>query len=306
VSGTNAPAARSRHAAFWTGQKVLLWGGSNQTSGVPILLAGGLYDPATNGWESTSTSTTLNQFSGYSAIAWTGNVMLVWGQSNGPTDSGTGARYDPVANAWVSIARESAPPPTGATAWIGDALLVWQNRVHRYALSPDTDHDGFTACAGDCDDSNPGVHPGSVEICNGVDDDCNNLVDESFDADADGHTSCGGDCDDADGSVWASPVEAAGLLIGPGTPTAITWESQDVVAGPGTFYDLGSGTRAGQVPIDASTAVCLSPGGSSPASDPRADPAVGEVFWYLVRGRNACGTGSYGTPARDNAIPACP
>jgi hypothetical protein len=42
----------------------------------------------------------------------------------------------------------------------------------------DSDGDGYTTCAGDCDDGNPAVHPGATEICgNRVDDDCDGKVD---------------------------------------------------------------------------------------------------------------------------------
>jgi hypothetical protein len=51
-------------------------------------------------------------------------------------------------------------------------------------LTFDDDGDGFTStgsCEGsadDCDDSDPAVHPGAAEACNGVDDDCDGATDE--------------------------------------------------------------------------------------------------------------------------------
>ncbi|NUN14495.1 MAG: lamin tail domain-containing protein [Myxococcales bacterium] len=53
----------------------------------------------------------------------------------------------------------------------------------------DNDADGFAACD-DCDDTNGGVFPGVAEKCNGIDDDCDGLVDEGFDKDNDGYTPC--------------------------------------------------------------------------------------------------------------------
>ena len=43
----------------------------------------------------------------------------------------------------------------------------------------DNDLDGFTTCAGDCDDTSANVFPGAPEVCgDGVDNDCDGLVDE--------------------------------------------------------------------------------------------------------------------------------
>jgi hypothetical protein len=41
----------------------------------------------------------------------------------------------------------------------------------------DNDGDGYTSDV-DCDDTENGIHPGAVEVCNGVDDDCDAEVDE--------------------------------------------------------------------------------------------------------------------------------
>ena len=79
----------------------------------------------------------------------------------------------------------------------------------------DDDGDGATELGGDCDDTDPDVGPGSEEICNGVDDDCDGAVDEGFDDDGDGTPDCGdddgdgyteleGDCDDTTAGI--SPI----------------------------------------------------------------------------------------------------
>lgn len=42
----------------------------------------------------------------------------------------------------------------------------------------DYDNDGYTTCAGDCNDSDPNVHPGAKDICDGYDNDCDGMYDE--------------------------------------------------------------------------------------------------------------------------------
>ncbi len=50
----------------------------------------------------------------------------------------------------------------------------------------------------DCADLLPQIHPGMPEVCNGIDEDCDGLVDEDFDQDEDEWPTCWGDCDDED------------------------------------------------------------------------------------------------------------
>ncbi|MCK6528037.1 putative metal-binding motif-containing protein [Myxococcota bacterium] len=75
----------------------------------------------------------------------------------------------------------------------------------------DADGDGVPAPE-DCDDSDPAVHPGAEEACNGRDDDCDGLVPEGeADGDGDGHLACD-DCDDANPSVHpGAPDECGGI-----------------------------------------------------------------------------------------------
>jgi hypothetical protein len=102
----------------------------------------------------------------------------------------------------------------------------------------DSDGDGYPGtgnCDGvenaDCDDGNPAVHPGAVEVCNSIDDNCNGQTDEGLptvpwypDHDGDGiggntpsGAGCGpppqgqvttsGDCDDSKASVHPGAAE---------------------------------------------------------------------------------------------------
>jgi hypothetical protein len=112
------------------------------------------------------------------------------------------------------------------------------------------------------------------------------------DADADGVCDAL-DCAPNDPAVWTSPVEIQGLRVDKGAATHLSWTAQsqapryDVVGG--ALAELRSAQGSGG-------AACL--GDDAPLSawddSVRPDPAVGQGYYYLVRGQNVCGTGTYG------------
>jgi N-acetylneuraminic acid mutarotase len=209
TSTVNAPRI-VRNSAVWTGQEMIVWGGFTTTGSMVNL--GARYNPSSDTWTAMST---VHAPAGraYHATIWTGSTMVVWGGSPDSlfTFLATGGQYDPAADAWSPTAIENAPSARAlqTAVWTGDSMIVWGgydntrlNTGGRYCTCTtitfykDSDGDGFgdpgapmQACSElpgfvvdktDCDDSNAAVHPGSTDLCNGIDDDCSGQVDEGF------------------------------------------------------------------------------------------------------------------------------
>jgi len=160
---------------------------------------------------------------------------------------------DSIDNDCDTLVDEGSPPDS--TTWYADADsdAYGDASVTERACNPSA---GFVGDDTDCDDGNSAVNPGATEACNGIDDDCDTLVDESgatgettFYADADNDTygdpsspdlACSAstgwvadatDCDDGDGDIHPGATELCdGLdndcdsLVDEGeTPDGTTW-----------------------------------------------------------------------------------
>jgi N-acetylneuraminic acid mutarotase len=123
ISTANAPSARFLHTAVWTGDEMIVWGGSD---GASRLDTGGRYDPATDTWTPTSTADAPESRSDHHAV-WTGEAMVVWGGFNGSSSVNTGARYDPRTDIWSPTSTVGAPSdrqqPT--VVWTGSLMIIW-------------------------------------------------------------------------------------------------------------------------------------------------------------------------------------
>jgi len=84
----------------------------------------------------------------------------------------------------------------------------------------DADDDGYYAEADDCNDNDAAIHPGATEVCDGVDNDCNDGIDEDF-------TNLGGSC-----SAGVGECSAEGTYVC--TADTLGTECNAVAGIPGT------------------------------------------------------------------------
>ncbi len=118
---TGAPSARSYHSAVWTGAKMVILGGCTGASCATKLNDGFEYNPVTNAWVATTT-TSLPVVSSSQTAVWTGSQMLVWG---GATTSAvavnSGGAYSPQFQTYTT-GSGNFTVPTGVTSVI---VEVW-------------------------------------------------------------------------------------------------------------------------------------------------------------------------------------
>ncbi|HJQ99505.1 MAG TPA: hypothetical protein VJ826_14415, partial [Candidatus Polarisedimenticolaceae bacterium] len=102
--------------------------------------------------------------------------------------------------------------------------------------------------------------------------------------------------------VWTVAPEVNGVSPG-ATKSQVSWSALPPAAGPTPTYDLMRGSLA-EFPVGGKPSeTCVDSTTSTSATD-GATPSLGSGFYYLVRGKNACGVGGYGT--RSNGTPRNP
>ncbi len=123
MSTAGAPFGRRGVYGFWTGSRVLFYGGADRF-GTPSSTTR-LYDPVNDVWSSTNTNNLPSGFN-HPTVGWTGNLLLVYGgQPGGTGKSKEVHRFDLAANSW---ARRSDGPSDRYGAfgtWDGSFLVGW-------------------------------------------------------------------------------------------------------------------------------------------------------------------------------------
>ncbi len=306
-TGAGVPDPRQEQSAVWTGTEMIVWGGIGGSFDL-AMNTGSRYDPATDTWQPTSAAPGMPSARAKHVAAWTGREMLV-------SYGGEGDRYDPSTDSWQHMAGSSTinARNNAIAVWNGTEMILWGGLFGNYLTSTggtycacpsgllvyrDADGDGYGAagsaigsCDGsipagyvlndtDCDDTSAAVHPGATEVCNGIDDNCDGLIDNGI----------------------AGPSGRPTLTAAkPGSAAALSWTGESDATG----YDVVKGNlsilRGTAGNFSTATTACLGNDLTTPTTQDSEIPPSGDGLWYLVRAVNSCsGPGSFddGSPSQ--------
>ena len=323
TNGLNAPVGRASHTALWTGDEMIVWGGHD--NGV-YLNDGRRYDPKLDTWSNMPDS----GISGRSdhTVVWTGRDMIIWDGQTPAASDGTGGRYDAVTLQWEPVSTVDAPSGRDlhTAVWTGAEMIVWAGDGGATILrtggrySADSDSDGVSDGCDNCiADENPSQGDGDTDGFGDACDLCPAMVD-TFQGDIDGD-GVGDTCDpDRDGDGAPNETDCAPEHPGAHTPVGeidvlvvdradsvfLNWPAQ----GSGVTYDLIGGLLSDLRTSGLVTAAeCLAAALETPRwDDTREGPPLDDGWYYLVRGVNACGPGTFGsaTDGTEHLNAACP
>ena len=269
-TGPNVPATRFYHTTLWTGTEMIVWGGytllycdcywdpegnyvCDEVDGGTS--SGGRYDPSTATWTPTSYGANVPAARQLHTAVWTGKEMMVWGGDNGALPMNTGGIYCACPSGTLYY-RDSDADGYGDPSLVGTSC-------------DGTIPAGYTANSGDCNDASGSVHPGAVELCNSIDDNCDGTIDNA-----------------------APPGPFTSVTLRSDAPVVqwtavIAAQTYEVVYG-----DVGV-LRSSGGNFTSATLGCAAYHATSTSTGFTIDPGPGQALWVLVRGNNCAGTGTY-------------
>ncbi len=178
-------------------------------------------------------------------------------------------------------------PESTRVLYAADQVADELHEMFATDLVPDGDGDGTLSFC-DCDDGDPGAHPGSAEVCDGVDNDCDGTSDEF---------ACGTPPAVPAGQGGTTPMTVA-KLDPSGSALSVSWDTTSCAGAAEHQILYGQGT---QLPAVLGGTFDLSGGACTIGSPPynwSPAPAVedaGSFVWWLIVVRDVSGAeGSWG------------
>ncbi|MBI3451226.1 MAG: hypothetical protein HY049_20215 [Acidobacteria bacterium] len=105
------------------------------------------------------------------------------------------------------------------------------------------------------------------------------------------------DCAPTDAGAFSVPPDVLNAAFEvAGAVRTLRWTNVAPASGTATVHDIVSGSLSDLRSARSFSAATCAASGLAAASlvDPVADPAVGDGVYYLIRGRNSCGAGTFG------------
>ena len=200
--------------------------------------------------------------------------------------------------ALVLLAFAALPLPLAAQAKANDpkaAALVtaWEDRLNLEKLDVSSTFTLMTYASRTGTFSALNLPPATPEAPWVVVYGATSLVLEKLDSDHDGWGDSF-DCAPFDPGAFALPGEITGEAFAADKQT-LSWNSAVPSSGPATVHDAMR-SALNELPVGGGGAeTCLASGITGTSITDGTVPTEGSGFYYLVRGRNVCGAGTYGT-----------
>ncbi len=139
-SAGDTPSAATGQAGVWTGQQLLVWGGS-LGAGVDSASGAG-YRPDLDAWQTIPGTNAPSARDQHTAV-WSGQEMIVWGGASAGYYVNTGGRFNPSNGVWTAISTNGAPAARiGHVAiWTGGRMVVWGGRNNIGVLGDGASYD---------------------------------------------------------------------------------------------------------------------------------------------------------------------
>lgn len=117
-------AGRVGHAAVWTGDEMLIWGGMvGGDPAIGVAADGAAYDPVARSWRMLPPAPLAPRSD--AAAVWTGDAMVVWGGSDADgLPLPDGAAYHPAEDAWELLPAAPIPQSFPELIWTGRQLVL--------------------------------------------------------------------------------------------------------------------------------------------------------------------------------------
>ena len=120
MGGGSPPSARKDHSAIWTGETMIIWGGTNGT----CLANGNIYTASTDSWSSMPDGPYPH--SGHKGF-WTGTQMIIWGGICN-IEYPSVLKFDPGTGIWTIVPWYLEYPACSigsSVIWTGNKIIEW-------------------------------------------------------------------------------------------------------------------------------------------------------------------------------------